>query len=404
MRAVYSKPAVVLQGWREALRGWRDNPLYEYWDNQERASYSRSPWYQRNPGLLFGGVLLSAVLSWLLWQMLAEVYKFPAGSYARAGFAGDLLNLAGLLTIAALFVLGSFWLLATYYYCARLALGFLEPQPRTTLRRNLDDLLAVSKLSEQDLLLGLMLHCLRRIQLPLIALTLSTAAGAWLLAYTQVVSLPELERTPSLDALLLLAMTLCVYVLGCLGTLCSLLALVSFGLSAKASMLPLSAAAGQCFSQFLLIAGLGLPSLLFAAAGESSNDTEMDVGGMYGLLFAAWGLTVLLAYMARRLNWLRVGLSHSLLFPLLFIAVAVGLPAIFAGENDVVVPLLLIAVVVCNLVFCPFCPLPFAFWMTQEPLPALGLVLTLLVLQLVTIPIFAGLARDAIQRRKWEGR
>lgn len=389
-----------------SLKGARANPLSTYWHNQDVAREQRQRWYERSPGLLVFGASISVLLCGLLLYILMLLQSSgnlgPNAIEQRFLLAGGQLLLGGYAAVA----FG--WLLARFTEASRLCLGFLEPQPSGQLRRNMDDLLAVSQLSEQELLVGLLRQCLR---LTLPPLLLVSALGALSLPMLRLLffsgadnfvpvpgtTIPDLVLVPAGFVLMLLS--------GLGGLLCNFLLQVSISLSPRPSVLPLSGSLMQSLSQlaltavtFWIVSGLGprpIPEMGFISS---------SVGALAALGSLSVLLVILALYLGRRWNWLRFMLGHSIAGPLLCVLVPVQAYSVLSGDGTLIGGLIALAGIsglAAFQIFNPALALGLIFSLNHSMAP---LLLPTILVQLLLIPLLAGFARDAIQRRKWEGR
>lgn len=404
MRAVYSRPGEILRGWGVALRGRRENPLLVYWQAQERVRLARQPWYLRNTALLLSTAASSALACYVLPIMQQELYPLGTG-LLRSQAALQLFRAGALLVALLALLLLLVQLLSVYFYGARLALGFLEPQGRGQLRRSLDDLLAVSPLSEQELLLGLLLHVLRRAWLPLLTLSawLSVTFAVWYDDIILSISFTEYGSGVSEPSWVLLpVIAVGAFLGGLLGLTNSLLLFVSISLYPRATLLPSTGAFMQTLSQGLLI----LLSPLVAIIGIDLSDPAFYAAPEmlhYGALFCLL-LLFLSLYLARRWGFMRAVLGHSLAAPLLILLVPIYTVGVMTGDSLAPGNLLALSSVLMLQLFSPLPLWPLLLWLGAEPVTGAVLCAVILLLQLLCLPVLAGLARDAIQRRKWEAR
>lgn len=393
-----------MRGWADSWSSRADNPLLSYWASQDLTARSMLPWYRRSPGLLLAALVLSfAVCAALLLTESIQQGSLP-GSLDSLVRGERIMQLQISIFLLGLHLLALLWLASAYGAAAALALGFLEPQPRQVLRRSLDDLLAVSALTEQQLLLGLLLYSLRRLALPLLLVVGSGALLCYFGQDTFGISLASWEltqaETVAVGPLLLVGIGTLLSAFG--GCLCLLLLFVSLSLSAGPSALPQSGAWLQAQTQLWLV-----PLALVSLAGLPFIREDELFGGLGVLLplaFAAWLQIILGLYLARRLAWLRQLIGHSIAGPLL--AVLVPLYAALLLSGELLAPANALAIAGFSVLFAlsSYNPLPFLLLLGGEQPAAFRVLLCFAAIQLLSLPILAGLARDAIQRRKWEGR
>jgi len=160
-------------GWAGAWRGLRASPLPAYWRLAEQRSTLKGRWWARSPTLVIFGVLISAIatlgevtlLRELLW-VSGSVVATPA--YARSVIVSGVILLAG-----AAGTFAYLWLLARCYQLLYAALSFLgtgagRPPPVV-----LDDELAASPQTDQEVVVGFAAFGLRKVLLPLLVVCAS---------------------------------------------------------------------------------------------------------------------------------------------------------------------------------------------------------------------------------------
>ena len=272
------------------------------------------------------------------------------------------------------------------------------------MRQTLDDMLAVSRLSEQDVLIGIGVHCVRLVLPPLAAL--SVLAGAAALHYSYLADpsgffhggfahIVTEGAVYTVGKALLVSLK--VLLSGTLATLALTCMLVSLGLTPRSGFMPNIGAAAQIFMQLALVAG---GAFLFVSGASDRMDelsgTMATGAGAVVLLFIG-----LLFYLARRLDWISTIIAYA--FPLVLTGVCLPIYAHFVLDLEVID---LSELVFSNLLWAlqslsvlnvvefiraPFGNLLIEWW--RYPL--------LLALQLGFVVMFAEFARDAIRRRKW---
>jgi len=358
--------------WAQAWLSIRHNPLAAYWIRAERHRLSTVAWWKRNLGLLILLALISLGLTIRLVLFTLEVLAPENGpGYAHMAVRTG----TGLLVVGATIFAGA-WLLGRFYTIAQLALGFLEKQPRQQLRQTLDDMLAVSALSEQETLVGLGLHSLRLALPPLLLLSVLRVSANVLRT-----GLPA-SLGGALDTLGSALLVLAYVVLGgALAVLALTYLMVSVGLVPRAGMMPSVGAALQLLMQLALLGGVFYA--VFASRGMQGEEFDAMAAVMYGTLTV---LTVgLLLYLARRLDW---ALGDDLLF---------WMEPITVGFAWVLQCLAVIA------------PMPaeatslasFSHHADPEITGSWWQMGILLAMQLILLWGCAEFARDAIRRRKW---
>lgn len=384
------------RSWAAAWVGIRHNPLAAYWMRAERHRLSTVRWWKRNLGLLILLALLSIGLTIRLVLLTLEVLA-PEND---PGFARMAVSTGtGLLAVGASIFAGT-WLLARFYTVAQLALGFLEKQPRQQLRQTLDDMLAVSALSEQETLVGLGLHSLRLMLPPLLLLSL-LRVGAQLMRTGLPASLGGALDTLG-SALLVLAYAVLG---GALAVLALTYLMVSVGLVPRAGMMPSVGAALQLLMQLALLGGAFYA--VFLSRGMQGEEFNAMATAMYGTLMV---LTVgLLLYLARRLDWVRAAVAWA--FPLVLAAVGMLVYGSFAVGDDLLswIEPITVGFTWVLQCFAIVAPLPAealsveVLFTYSEPTISgawwqMGI---LLAMQLILLWGCAEFARDAIRRRKW---
>lgn len=410
MQAGYVKPGEVLRSWLLALTGIRDNPLLAQWLAQDRTLAAQRPWWQRNPVLRVITLIFALLSSVLFWRAQLSLSSLPAGTLTRQMQAQNLLKGALFLIASLLAVLAWIWLSQRFYLCAQLALGFLQPPPASgKLRRSLDDLLAVASLSEAELVCAVATYSLHRLLLPLTSATLAAGLAAWTAAHSPLLNslhagvlMNPAYVAPSQLPTSLLLKTGITWVAGLLGILCSTLLLLSLSPAQRASLAPQTGAALHSFLNF----GFGglLCLTMFGAAPSSSSDLTGGIDNydaVLGVLSMAL-FYLLLIFLARRWNWLRLTLVHGLLWPgLLITAGLTAIDVVGGNENPYLGGVSMIGLVLFLAAFCPFLPLAPVEWIVSDTNAGSGMLLVGMLLQLALLPFLAALARDAVQRRKW---
>ncbi|MBN2081259.1 hypothetical protein JW859_03530 [bacterium] len=396
----------IARNWLAAVAALRQNPLPVYWERAERRRWETRPWFRRNPALRIWALLVCLLVTAGLVYFNLQVAQDRAAGLSATGIQLRLLMGTRLLLYgAALFALG--WLIAQWFSASYLALGFLETQARQRLRQGLDDVLATSALTAQDVLAATGWHLFKLILPPLATLAVIAAlahahnslpfgfaaAGGW--SWSQVLATLA-------GALITFALILAG---GALAALALIFMMISFSLVNRAGAMPFIGAILQTVLQGVLLAGIELAnrtSLVFEDWGMYTTETRLS---MLGLLFL---LCCLLLYIARRVDSLRGALAYA--FPLVLggFGLLVAGASILSGDDLVymsdvgraalwaltslsiagVQPLSL------NLVGGQTSALYFHEFNWLEPLLQF-------VGQLVFLIVCAEFARDAIRRRQW---
>jgi hypothetical protein len=390
----------IIRDWVAAWRHRDANPLRHYWEQAEGRRWQRRVWWARSPGLLISAVLLSlaitAALVYVAWRVLELRAGAASGPYlsTQAILGTSLLAAAGALACF-------FLLLARLHTVAQLTLGFLECEPHRRLRQTLDDMLAVSRLSEQEVLMGLALHCLRIILPPLGTLSLFVLVGT--VAYFVLGGQAEAPLALYYGQALLIPFKL--FVSGILASLALIFMLVSLSLTPRAGLAPGMGAVSQVFLQIALLCG-GIYAFF---AGGQSELVEMRASYSFGTGVVVVLLLALLHYLARRLPWMRLALAYG--YPLVLAGIAVVvLGAMMLSEGGVLIDNVAITMPLWGLqVLSVFNVMHFATdWLyLYEAAADVPLFHEwwrfpmFMLLQLAVVVIFAEFARDAIRRRKW---
>ncbi|MCC7477174.1 hypothetical protein IT575_01840 [bacterium] len=401
MQGAFTSPSDLLRLWRSALATRAENPLLLYWRRLDAQRHARSPWYARSPGMMLFALLLLIPFCAFLVVTIDYLLSLPAEGIARMQMAQSvvrpILLTAGLIVLAALF----FYLLSALQDSARLALSFLEPQPAGRIHKNLDDLLAVSPLSSAEALLGLLLHSLRRLALPLGLLCLACAGFFWF-AFEDIaipLDVSTLTEPSGAAPALLPLIALQTWASGMLAALCSILLLTSLSESGRASVLPVSGpyffCAGQAFLSLLPV------SIAMDSYQPYGPYLAESAGPLLGLSACSVLLGLLALYLARRLPWLRLALGHAPGLPQMAVfALLLGYSTL-AGEESIAFALLPAVLAYPVYLLSVFNPLPLLLWLGEKPLFALLLGGLSLCFQLLYALVLSGFAHDAIQRRKW---
>lgn len=388
----------IAGGWAAAWRQRGLNPLRNYWRLSDQRAQARRRWWLRSPGLLGLAVLLSlicsAVLAVMLYRLLGYSGRVSSYLYPMSAFATGTSVL-----LSAAFLYCTLWLLARLYAAASLALGFLEIQARARVNQTLDDLLATSPLSAQDILIGVASHCLRLVFPPLAALSVVAAVIALF------VNLPT--AVPSTDWLALgwqaVLGLLRMLAGGVLATLLVTFMLVTLSLAQRANLAPAIGAASQVLMQVLLfLCGISLLDFDPEFTAGYSFSVACQLGAAVLLLIG------LLVYLARKVPWIRLALAYA--FPLVLIGVALALstPLFFELEDETIYSVGFGAAVWALQglsVFSPLNQLPGAIaklmpYSSDSTFSDWHYFLVLSALQIGLIAVFAEFARDAILRRK----
>lgn len=395
----------ILQQWLAAWRTRRDNPLPGHWAAAEARRLQRQVWYTRTPGLLVIAVLLSALATWLIVEAAAGITQLGIVNVAMRLYVLSTLTYVAAVVLLAATLFCLCWLLARLGAMAQLALGFLERQPRQQVRQTLDDMLAVTRLSEQELLTGFVLYAVRQLNAPLICLSLLGGLAAAVLAQ-------DVRAQAGLVVLVLLGLlsALQLYVGGVLAAVALMLMLLPLGLTGQAGLMPLIGARVQVVTQLALLgAGCYLVVMMYETLGDISVDDSPGLWGVLGFALPAFLALWLLFYLARRIDWLRVALGFG--FPLIVAGLGLGLLGheLLSGDAEIGGFIMLcqawtlqgLAVLSPQHLSMPL--LGSASYIGWKWTLAALLVqwAVILLFQFGYIVVFAEFARDAIRRRKW---
>ncbi len=171
--------------WREAwsLRG--DNPLPKLWRAAEARRARRRSWWQAPTGADAARAGASAVATYLLWLVLQEFLSVRHSAVASVAFAHGL-ALAGVqIFIVALAAFCLCWLLSRVYAMTYFTLALLGRERRKDFA-GLDEAVLASGISDEQVVLAVVLHAWRMIIAPLLAFSACSAAlyCIWLVAPT----------------------------------------------------------------------------------------------------------------------------------------------------------------------------------------------------------------------------
>ena len=397
MQGVAQHLAGILREWGRALGSWRGNPLCRYWFLAQRRRSEVAPWWLRSPGLALSGLLIALAVTVGEVLVILDFQRFtvatPAISYLHIARQS---TLAVAVLLAGALVFTFIWLLARVHAVVMFALGFLETDPRQVLRTVLDDLVATSHLTAQEILTGAVTHALRLTAPPLVALSLLSILAAWprlqwelpAILAGDTSALGELGGVVVRAALVFITGSLAVAALCCL--------LIAVSLNRQSALAPPIGAVSIVVMQLVLISGAGY---LRKEVGNLSIGIMEIAPGCLALFIMS---LILLLYLARRLLWLRRALAYGfpllILFPaevLLGVIVFSGYEAktfgvIFQGFTwalqslAVLAPLYIIENISGQLIKSSF-----------------ALRAILFGGQLVLVVAMAEFARDAVRRRKW---
>jgi hypothetical protein len=163
-----------LTAWREAWLARRDNPLPRLWRLGQARAEQRRAWWRHAPGLTLLGVGVSAAVTYLLLLIIRQFLALHQSALATHSYALGLLRAGTLVLACGAMLLGGCWLLMRLYACAHLALSLLG-RTRRKGSAVLDDALLASALSNEQVVLGLVLHAWRMLLPPALVLNIANA-------------------------------------------------------------------------------------------------------------------------------------------------------------------------------------------------------------------------------------
>jgi hypothetical protein len=324
--------------WCEAWRGRGDNPLLMRWRLGAGRAASRQPWWRRNPGLMLSCAALSAGATYILALLLGDYFSVQLSAVGSHAFMLGLLK-SGVAVVAwAGLGMSLMWLLARLYAVAAFALALLG-QGRVKDGALRDEALVSSAITDEQVVLAVVLYAWRMLSAPVLALSACAAVvyGLALMepgvqeihttatAAAQSVSVPAV---PWWLALLLAATFFELIVVGAYtGAACLALLLTVLG-RGVGPLAPSLGAAQTVFVQALL-----------AIATVASTADGMDDTGTHAPEAAVAGVALLLcatlAWLAYSLRPLRTAAAYA---PLMLIVLELGLAALTGGSNAGALP------------------------------------------------------------------
>ena len=402
---------VISRGWWHALRGLPENPLPAAWGMATRNRIRR----QALHGALFAGASLLACF--LALFILRELNPWPA--HVPRFWINDgqphlyVINWAfANMASAWIWLVLLCWTGSRFVGCMQLALGFLNELPSRRISLGLDDMLAAAQLSDYEILVGFLMHCLQRLWLPLVLLCLATGVAS--AGISQLVR-DDFNRTMPVNLLLfytLAALPLLLHAL--LATSALLLLGVSLSPGNRDATAGMSGGLLHGLLQLFMMAASML-ILLQIMMGRPFPATMplhgiIDLVRLIGLL-----LTGLLLYLARHLNPLRLVLLGGwvVVTAALHLAVCLPLLIVYAYPMAPADPLFLLTECLKPL---NVISIEQQFWSGLYTWEALELNdwhnetevrnflrdnWHIMLWQLAWLAMFAEFARDAVRRRKW---
>lgn len=422
--------AGIAQGWRNALRGRHDNPLLQAWALAEARRGAGLPRPRRNPGLaaLLAAIAALVVLAELI---LAAAYLglaagsdtlfWPLREFVLVEFDFTLLGQLRLFAWAgSVYCLG--WLIARVYTALVCCFGLLERAPRERTRLTIDDMLAMTPLTEQETVVACLGLQLRRLGPALLAASamlgvLATANSLWIVqsavsSYHYYDALTTYSFRSELPGAVGFGLTMAGLLaigatLGIANLLCIAIAL---SCTPRAGLWPQIGACSTLLTQGLLYIWLGLLGIYTTSALGIMDGLE-SVVAYFGLGLLALLQLGLFLYLARRLAWLRVTLT-SALAGIAMLPAAMFCSPFFLSGGDFQVQTALSLLLPFAKQFCVFTPEclllslnpglayhgAFSDAIIQPVVAALAAMPFLLCMLVVS----AEFARDAVRRRKWD--
>jgi len=396
------------RGWLNALRTFAANPLPGLFHQAEQRRLARQAWYKRSPGLFTLALIISLGITAAQIGVIIRLANL-GNDASTAHFAVNIILGTSLLIVGfALYCL--LWLLARCFTMAQFALGFLEMEPRRRIYGSLDDLLATTRLSHQEVIAGATGYCLRLVLPPLAGLALASCLYVLLHRYlggllgSALAGAVDWRAMEALSTLVQAVGTgLIVLVCGIFATCLLSLLLISLSLTPRTGMMATIGATAQVLMQLALLAGA---FWLAFGLSYSSYDSDLLADNPLHPLWVALEVILvvgLLMYLARRANWVRAAQGYAL--PLVYAAVVV---VIFGAEiigtadygylGNIYVDALW-ALQALSLIS------PVMLSSSPEVLSSYQIwrLVLLIGAQLVLIVVCAEFARDALRRRAWGG-
>jgi len=300
--AGFSGVGSTVHGWIAALRGIRDNPLVLYWCRAEQRRQEGKHWFKRSPGLFSLAVVIALGVSTYLSILLYRLASAPGG--LLTALSGRVWLVGGTeIFLYGISLFAMCWLTARVYTACSIALGFLEANPRRRFREVLDDMLAITTLSPQEILLAVASYCLRHILPPLLLLSASFVTIIAIFGFTSGVEPfwygPPLDITgQELSAVLRYLVSFAqIVVSGSLGMLILIFMYLTLGLLPRSGPLPqLGAGLQAAFQLVLTIVGGVVLVTAFDGLTRSIAGYEQAIQ----ILLLVIVLTSLFFYLARR--------------------------------------------------------------------------------------------------------
>lgn len=310
-----------LAAWREAWLARRDNPLPRIWQLGQARGEQRRAWWRQSPGLMWLNLAVSAAVTYLLLLLIRQFLALHESALATQSYALGLLRAGTLVLSCGEMLLGGCWLLVRLYACAYLALSLLG-RTRRKGSAVLDDALLASTLSNEQVVLGLVLHAWRLLLPPVLVLNIANAAAyfIWLASPLSQGAKSQLSPLPWTQALVLaLAYLLWQTILAIAGAGLLMLLLLMLGRGAGPAA-PALGAAGQVVLQLWLWVVFIQTEASF---GTGVLQYTYWYTGFLALLLALAGF-ILAAWMAHRISTLRHIVAFTLPAIVLILAAVVA--------------------------------------------------------------------------------
>lgn len=410
-----------LAGWREAWACCRDNPLLRLWVVGDARRDQRRAWWRQSPGLFLLALGVCAAVTYLLVLLIMQFLALRPSALATQDYSLSLLRAGTLVLAWGALALGAGWMLSRLYTCAHLVLGLLGARRRKE-HAGLDEALRASGISDEQVVLSVVLHAWRLLLAPVLVLNVANACVYYFMA-TVPRGLNAAQHQPPLvpwDHALLLAVAFTLWqtlaaTVGA-GTLMLLLLMLGRGASPLA---PVFGAASLVLLQLPLMGSMVTDASLSPVDQESIGQWALQLGlgaplGPAALRSISWGLSALawagacacfylFFWAMHRVNCLRRVIAHSLL---LFLALQF-LWCLWDPLTRLYNPVLTMPLILAQTwqaaglslipagAFCGYCMQAGALDPILNIAPSIAAIT---LLQLVLCLPLAQLARDAVRR------